>query len=364
MAWVSQMNTTDPPFGDPGQELAGDEEFSRHWANELALTRSPREAATLASTTQAALRAWQRFSDGAAVLVTAARRRTTESITRVESVVREMAPSVGRGLLAVSQVAAVTYAEHLNYQYRHADSILRERDWWALSSWSDEELGRFGVMAETFNRRDFGKAMCRSYRSYGGRQLRRLLATWSDEPSLHLRRPIIRDALADHMAGRYRVSVPTLLPCVEGAVADGFGLGTRGPVTAGLEPLVEIFDGLEALELDIAIGSLSQLYGRINFGATSTLSPRLNRHLILHGRSVRYGTEANSLKVFLHLDEIHTQLAAKHRLEDGRAVSLEQRPIRVANDLVKLLGVPDEIIRASRAMLPLLETRMATTQSR
>ena len=275
---------------------------------------------------------------------------------------REAAPVIGKGLLAVSQVTAVTYAEHLNARYRQADRALRDRGWWALSSWSDEDLKSYAALAKALNHPELARALCDRYRSDDGYLLRRLAAGWSDESVMRLRRPIISDALTDHLARRYRVSIPTLLPTVEGIVAGAFDLGRRVKVTPGLEPLFDIFDGIDELALEVAVASLSQLYGNVDFGLTSPLSPTLNRHLILHGRTVRYGTEANSLKVFFHLDELHTQLAAKHRLEEGRTVPLQQRPIRMANELVRALGVPDEMIEASRKMLPLLESRIAETR--
>lgn len=345
-------------------ENQGDEEFARDWASDLGQSHSPREAATLRSTGQAAVRAWQRFSDRASVLVASAQRRTSESIRKLDAAVRAAAPAVGRGLLAISQVAAVAYAEHLNAQYRRADEALRAKGWWALSSWNDEQLQRYDQLARSLGRRALADEICRSYHAYGGRALRRMVNSWSDEPALHTRRLIIRDALADHLAGRYRVSVPTLMPCIEGVIADGFGLGGRMKVVTGLEPLRDVFDGLEEIELEVAIESLLGLYSKIDFGMTSNLSPRLNRHLILHGRSIRYGTEANSLKVFFHLDEIHQLLGAKRQLEEGRTEPLERRPIKMANDLVKALGVPDEIIKASRDMVPLIESRLDHTRAR
>ncbi len=335
------------------------EAFRRRWVADLGEVAAPQDAALLPATARAALRAWQRFSTRAAVIIADASARAKGAGHAIETAVRDTAPVVGRVLLAVAQVAAVTYAEHLNDQYRRANDALRSRGWWVLASWSDDEVRYYADLATTLNRHALDRELCRHYRAYDGRALRRLIRDWWEEGPYRLRRPILRDALADHLDGRYRVSIPTLLPSVEGIVADAFGLGMRTGVTAGLEPLAEILDGLDALQLDVALESLSYLYGRADFAAVSALSPRLNRHLILHGRTVRYGNEANSLKVFLHLDQLHSQLQTKTRLEVGRSAPLEQRPIRVANELVKNLGAPDEMIAAAREFRPLLEGRAA-----
>jgi len=340
-----------------------DSEFNRQWANDLAQARTPQEAAMSSSTVQAAVRSWRRFSAGATVLIAEARRRTASSFRTFETAVRDAAPAVGQALLAISQVAAATYAEHLNAECRRADEALRARGWWALSTWDDEELLRYAELARTLDRRALANEICRSYRAYGCRVLRRTVASWWEDPVLRLRRPIVRDALNDHAAGRYRVSIPTLLPCIEGVVADTFGLGKRTRITAGLESLVDIFDGLDALELEVGISTLAGLYSPVDFSTTSGLSTTLNRHLILHGRTVRYGNEPNSLKVFLHMDEVSCQLATKRRLEAGQATRLEHRPISLANDLVKALGVPDEMLEASRTILPLIEARRIETRS-
>jgi hypothetical protein len=141
-------------------ENQGDEEFARDWASDLVQSRSPREAATLRSTGQAAVRAWQRFSDRASVLVASAQRRTSESIRKLDVAVKVAAPAIGRGLLAISQVAAVAYAEHLNAQYRRADEALRAKGWWALSSWNDEQLQRYDQLARSLGRRALADEIC------------------------------------------------------------------------------------------------------------------------------------------------------------------------------------------------------------
>lgn len=343
--------------GDPS-----DDDFRERWAAELGEARSDKEAAWLPSTMQAAARAWARFSAGATVLLAEAGRQTAAAVRSAETVVRDVAPVVGRLLLAASQAAAVTYAEHLNERYRRSDQALRERGWWALSSWSDDELEEFAQLARSLGRRDLTREICRRYRAYDGRRLRRLIRGWSDDPAFNLRRPIIRDALVDHLARRYRVSIPTLLPCLEGVAADAFSLGQKVTVPQGLEHLADLFEGLDALGLDVALDSLGTLYGRVDFRDASRLSPRLNRHLILHGRAVRYGSEANSLKVFLHLDELHSQVVALRRLDGGLGARPE-RSIRLANDLVKALGVPGELIAAARRMQPPVEGLTPSTRT-
>lgn len=326
--------------------------FRDAWEDELARLPAGRQAASLATTVEAAVRGWQVFSARAVIAVAEARRRAAVTLGNAERAVRDVAPAVGRGLLAVSQVAAVTYAEHLNAQYRRSGQILRDRGWWALASWSDEQLERYAGLASSQPATSLNRALCEDYRDHGGRELRRMVERWWDAPALKVRRPIILDAVQDHLAGRYRVSIPTLLPSIEGSVADTFALGRRTSVTTGLESMTDIVDGLDAIALDVAIGSLTFLYGTVDFPSTSPLSPRLNRHLILHGRTVRYGSEANSLKVLLHLDELHTQITTKRQLEEGRAAPLQDRPIRVANGLVRALGVPDDMIQAVRRLEP------------
>lgn len=328
--------------------------FRDQWEAELAGARAGNRAASLVTTVEAGIRGWQQFSARAVVAVAEARRRAAITLSNAEGVVRQVAPVVGRGMLAISQVAAVTFAGQLNSQYRRSHHILRARGWWALSSWSDDQLARYAGLAASHSARSLDRMLCDDYSAHEGRQLRRMVQRWWDVPALKLRRPIILDAVDDHLAGRYRVSIPTLLPSLEGLVADTFGLGRRTPVTAGLESMTDILDGLDAIALDVAIGSLTYLYGPIDFPSTSPLSPRLNRHLILHGRTVRYGREGNSLKVLLHLDELHTQITTKQRLEEGRPALLQDRPIRVANELVQALGVPDEMILAMRRLEPKL----------
>lgn len=60
----------------------------------------------------------------------------------------------------------------------------------------------------------------------------------------------------------------------------------------------------EELLSDGTLGALSILWASESFSSVSPASSSLNRHRVLHGRSLRYGTEENSLKVFLALDQL------------------------------------------------------------
>jgi hypothetical protein len=111
------------------------------------------------------------------------------------------------------------------------------------------------------------------------------------------------DGLRDHRASRYRVSIPTLLPHVEGILFDAFS-GPTGDTA--LRNLVrgndEIQDSAMASEL---VAAVMAIWGPLPFSETPQETRRLNRHLILHGRTTGYGTKENSTKLLFALDLVH-----------------------------------------------------------
>jgi hypothetical protein len=139
---------------------------------------------------------------------------------------------------------------------------------------------------------------------------------WSQLEEFQARRRVIAEATASFREGRYAVSIPALMPLLEGilqtwllarvekvpaAVKDKASLlGERhGELEAGLitqRSLRALLDAWEALGF----------YERFEWTPGSNV--RLSRHEVLHGKDVDYATAANNLRVLLLLDSLFRQL--------------------------------------------------------
>ncbi len=109
----------------------------------------------------------------------------------------------------------------------------------------------------------------------------------------------IVDAFKAHDAELYYCSIPTFLALSEGIGRDLYGVGLYAKVNKKPEfnKVIEQVDGLEVFH-EMVLKPLA-----VKSKVTETISEPtdedkrfLNRHLILHGSSDKYGSELNSLK--------------------------------------------------------------------
>ena len=180
------------------------------------------------------------------------------------------------------------------------------------------------VWAKAKSSRDAGKLqpavikqiILEAFREDNGALLNEMVGEWYDVEYFGRRRHIIDDALEAHLSGKYTLSVPALLPHVEGIGATILGTipGSGKKIASEIKMIVQQdHSDLDAVGRDVAMEVLEQLYTWIDFAAFAMeLQKRgvveersLHRHAILHGVEVDYGSEENSLKTFLLLDELH-----------------------------------------------------------
>jgi len=130
--------------------------------------------------------------------------------------------------------------------------------------------------------------------------IREMIEQWSDVPYLNQREHVIRDALAAHRAGQYTLSIPALLPLAEGLSAEIVGS------TAGKQNVVKaVARQWKAREQQVWTELYSDVVIHViykTYDFAKDPAPYLNRNGILHGRVPDYGTDINSLRVFLLVD--------------------------------------------------------------
>lgn len=217
-----------------------------------------------------------------------------QSVTLTPSIADLVQPAA---LAATSEfVARARESSELMKQYQESLFAL---GWWVPPSASMDFFWEVGELAHAGRKTDVRRAMVAAGRE---RAMFRMVEAWLDEEPFRERRRFLLDGLRDHRRGRFRVSIPTMLPVFEGIAVDAFAPGST---TTNPRPVL----AAAAEAMDIAIGdsiveTVTILWANRKFSAVPTSSRQLNRHLILHGRSTGYGTEENSVKLLFAFDQL------------------------------------------------------------
>lgn len=154
--------------------------------------------------------------------------------------------------------------------------------------------------------------------------LKAMVDSWKDNTHFADRFHIIADALAAHVDGNYTLSIPALLPQVEGILTSIVGR-REARIHGGLEKWAgaAIQQGYGTLELEAYKDALLRFITGIEFCGSipqdyftaaeyaDWLKSQglvggqvLNRRAILHGVQIDYASKENSLRVFFILDAL------------------------------------------------------------
>jgi hypothetical protein len=177
-------------------------------------------------------------------------------------------------------------------------TMLRRR-WIGLDRWL--EPLEVTMLLKARSAAAFDAAVCRCFRSRKHRLLNEVVRSWRAVPYLRKRTRTVRQALRAHKAGFFAASIPTLYPLVDGLAAE-LVPNERGPVRAG--PAAKSHHAAaQTLRSETVVTIITEaFYQRYSFDTAKRAPWSANRHAVMHGRVVNYGTEVNSLRVFLLLD--------------------------------------------------------------
>jgi len=145
--------------------------------------------------------------------------------------------------------------------------------------------------------------------------LSEMVDSWEDIPHFKNRMAIIKDALKAHIEGMYTLSIPALLPQIEGVAGNILGMSiarkTKGHIGELLEEEYPIVFSTASKDLLIRFVTEVLYTGADydNFGSSLESmgfaeSDFLNRPAILHGVHINYANEGHSLRAFLLLDAL------------------------------------------------------------
>ncbi len=207
--------------------------------------------------------------------------------------------------------------------------ILCARGWWILPREINgpvkRELIRLGRGDKTLG---IDRYLCSRFSENDGARLGERIEAWFKLPYFAERKPIILDSSDEHKVGKWTVTVPTLLPLVDGVMRRFRKEHLRRSKNAKKVMHVDKFlDYYRRNQLKLFGKSLDtfmrkQVFAYFDFSNGVSPSP-INRHGILHGEIFDYATEANSLKVFLLLDTISQFIQAVERRRKAPAKTAE-----------------------------------------
>jgi hypothetical protein len=252
----------------------------------------------------------------------------------VERWQREFAP-LFRSLAEVMQ----QWLEAVEKESKLVEPLLRRAKLWYTPSMPRKLLINLKELSEqnsNLTKEQIEQVFVDYYAENDGENLRTMVSSWSDSPIYKRRMPIILDALDAHIAGKYTLSIPALLPQVEGILSSitGETAGRPGKILKrAIEhdyPDVKVFN---AISKDILItlatdpflykGNIGEFFTPEKFNGWITTQglngQPLNRHAILHGVQIDYPSKTNSLRVFFLLDSIHWIASGKMKIKTNKS---------------------------------------------
>lgn len=148
-------------------------------------------------------------------------------------------------------------------------------------------------------------------------ELLNLVDGWGARQHLSPRLQILRAAVDAHIERKYELSVPAILPQIEGVVAEAFGhYGIlRGPVFQGYVERLLQEDRPTSFRDATRTFFLNSVRAHAEFGMNS---PEISRHAILHGIDLNYAEESKSLRIILLFDQVQEAIQYVATNKGGR----------------------------------------------
>lgn len=236
-----------------------------------------------------------------------------ESVARL---MKGMTSDLVASLRPVALLAAKGLTEAMRYnteRERAAQEALYEMGWWMPHSATMDLVGYVWRLALDGDATGVRQTMNEA--SHSREFVRQVKTGWMRHPVFAERRRFILDGLADHQRGRYRVSIPTLLPHLEGIAMAAFASGRKD---AKMKVIIrEAAPTYDQVMGDAIVSAVTTLWDSEGFDGPPG-GRALNRHRILHGRSTGYGSEANSSRLLYTFDLLASLVERAERKNAGK----------------------------------------------
>lgn len=238
----------------------------------------------------------------------------------VESMTEQILKRIGSITEKLNEIGA-----EIEKQSRVAGPALKEAGFWVPEHASQEFLEKLFLIAANESRpaEHIRQLFVAEYHADNFALLRDIAESWFGNNYFDGRQSVIKAAFDAHTRKEYELSIPALLPVIEGILVGIAGPSYRRPYN---QPLQHYANEIIGQRYDVFFSELSKnailefvtgisFYGNIkrelfypdlydNWLRSTGLDPLqcLNRHAILHGVQKEYAGPENSLRAFLLLD--------------------------------------------------------------
>ena len=134
---------------------------------------------------------------------------------------------------------------------------------------------------------------------YDEDKLQEIVNSWTNQKYIQPRLKILKEVVTAHIEGRFELSIPSILPQIEGIISDIYEHAGRMNSSSIKDYVEALFAGNSRFDRIGKIFFLSILYE--NFEWRDPI-PFLSRHAILHGADTNYASASNSLRLILMFD--------------------------------------------------------------
>jgi hypothetical protein len=140
---------------------------------------------------------------------------------------------------------------------------------------------------------------------YNKDKLHSMLDSWSEQVFIRPRIKILKEVVTAHIEGRFELSIPALLPQIEGIIADIKEHAGRMNFKDVKKYAEALFSGNTRFNQVGKVFFISILYE--NFEWQDPI-PFFSRNAILHGADTNYASAANSLRLILIFDQLQSSV--------------------------------------------------------
>jgi hypothetical protein len=240
-----------------------------------------------------------------------ATRERWEPVLRLAQRVQTLSPDERR---AFAEVLQTVLADHLARQYQDESkltSLLARRGWLRVEHYlSAAEIN--GALEFT-NDSEVDEFIVAHFSADNCALLRRVTDRWRSVPYLSARQAIIDDALQAHTDGMFALSIPALLPFVDGIAEDlvtqlgridqvQIEQGAKRAKENTVKKVARLWDLGRKTPSSQVVKEVVDNMAYKQFKKGGDIHLLFNRHAVLHGMTPDYGTSANSVRAFLLLD--------------------------------------------------------------
>ena len=197
--------------------------------------------------------------------------------------------------------AAANFERYRNEEEPEACKLLSQAGWLGMDRhFCIEHLRESVLLYKTQGESAMNDAIRDYFNENDSALLVAMSDAWMSVPYLRDRQTIIRDAVTAHKMGLFTLSIPALLPLIDGLSAEIVG-------TATMKAVPRLAEDRRAHAPEVWAQGFSDFVSQVfykgyEFGKDS--APFLNRHGILHGRVFDYPSALNSTRVFLVIDAV------------------------------------------------------------